>query len=96
MNRYETAKLVAVVAFAPLLALWHFILVRVNQNLPVEKKFSHFSPFPLGEWVRFRAEYRRLYPRSYLYPIATTGVFVYFLFALAMIGFRGWEYLAGK
>ena len=45
MNHYETTKLVLVAALLPLLAFWHFMVFRVNQRLPEERRIPHFSPF---------------------------------------------------
>ncbi|MBZ5671550.1 MAG: hypothetical protein LAO04_17715 [Acidobacteriia bacterium] len=94
MNRYETALLVAFATFSlPTFALYHVMVFKVNQQLPPDRRIPHRSYW--GGWSRLREEHKGFFPRSFLYQAAVTGAVMCLLIALAVAGFRFWEYWAG-
>jgi hypothetical protein len=95
MNHFEVALLAGFLTVClPTFMLFHIMLFRVNQHLPPERRIPHHSY--LGAWSRLREEYQGFYPRSFLYQATVTGAVMCMVFAVAVFGFRWWEFFAGK
>ena len=94
MNRYETALFLGfVMVWSLTFGLHHFMVFRVNRQLPPERRIPHSG---WGHWQRLRTEYIGLYPRSFLSDLMLRCAVVIVLLALAMVGLRIWEYARGS
>jgi len=95
MNQYETMLLIGFIAFyVPALGLYHLMVFRVNQQLPLARRIPH-SLF-WGGWSRLAKEYKAFYPESFLYQFTLTCAVTGLIIALGLAGFRVWEYAAGR
>ena len=95
MNRPETVLLCSFMAFyIPAFGLYHLMIHRVNQDLPQDDKIPH--SLSLVGWNRLANEYRRFYPRSFLYQFTATCAVTCLLIALGFGGLRIWEYVSGR
>jgi ABC-type spermidine/putrescine transport system permease subunit I len=95
MNHFTMALLAGfLTASLPTFALFHFMLFRVNQHLPPDRRIPHQLYW--GDWRKLRNEYLGFYPRSFLYLATVTGAVMCLGFAVALFGFGWWEYFAGK
>jgi hypothetical protein len=75
------------------LVLYHLMVFRVNKNLPREERIPHSLTF--GQRDRLSKEYRALYPRSILYPLALACAITVVALALAFAGVRIWDAARG-
>jgi hypothetical protein len=95
MNKYETALFVSfLAAYLPTIGLFHFMLSRVNSQLPPESRLPHSLSW--GEWNRLKREYKDFYPRSIVYQLTVSSAVAILILAIAMLAFRFWEYASGK
>jgi hypothetical protein len=94
VNRYEQAIFLTFAIFWVLIfGLYHFMILRVNGQLPSARRFPHSG---WGHWDRLVGEYKGFYPRTSLpWMMRQCGIAV-FVLALAMVGLRIWEYAASK
>ena len=91
MNQYEKALFLGfAMVWIPTFALYHFIVFRVNRQLPPDRKIQHST---WGQWNRIATEYKGLYPRSLLYELMLSGAIVVLILAFAIAGLRVWEYV---
>jgi uncharacterized membrane protein len=79
-----------VALYLPTFGLFHFIILRVNRNLPRSRRIPHF--LSRGNWTKLASEYKSFYPRSALYRLTVSGAIVVLLIAVVMFAFRFWEY----
>jgi hypothetical protein len=95
MNQRETMLLIGFVAFyLPAFGLFHFMIFRVNRQLPLARRIPH-SLYWRG-WGRLAKEYNEFYARSFLYQFTLTCAVTGLTIALGLAGFRIWEYAAGR
>jgi uncharacterized membrane protein len=91
VNQYDKALFVVFVALYLLtFGLFHFMILRVNRNLPRSRRIPHF--LSRGSWSKLANEYRGFYPRSVLYRLTVSGAIALLVIAVAMFVFRFWEY----
>jgi hypothetical protein len=94
MNQYGKWMFIAFMAFClPTFALLHFMILRVNQNLPRSRRIPHSLSW--GNWTRLASDYKSFYPRSNLYRLTESGAIISLILAVAMFAFRFWEYAKG-
>jgi len=95
MNQHETMFLIGFVAFyLPAFGLFHLMIFRVNQQLPLVRRIPH-SVYWRG-WSRLAKEYNEFYPESFLYRFTLTCTVTCLIIAIGFAGFRAWEYAAGR
>jgi hypothetical protein len=95
MNQYETALFVSfLAAYLPAIGLFHFMLFRVNSQLPPDRRLPHSLSW--GDWNRLKTEYKGFYPKSIVYGLTLISAYLILILAIAMLGFRFWEYANGK
>jgi hypothetical protein len=95
MNKYETALFVSfLAAYLPAIALFHFMLFRVNKLLPPDRRLPHSLSW--GDWNRLKTEYKGFYPRSIVYQLTLSSAAIIVILAIAMFAFRFWEYANAK
>jgi hypothetical protein len=73
--------------------LYQFMVVAVNRRVSESERIPH-SLFWHG-WSRVRDQYRTLYPRSVVYPLALASALVTAALAVAFLILRVWEYTHG-
>ena len=96
MNRYETMLLIGFTAlYAAAFGLYHLMIFRVNQQLPLDDRRIPHSLY-LGGWKRLARDYKRFYPRSFLYQFTLTCAVTGLILAVGFAGFRVWEYVMGR
>jgi hypothetical protein len=76
------------------LFLYHFMVFRVNKNLPPDDRIPHSLTF--GQRDRLRAEYKALYPRSIAYQMTVLCALSLIVLAAAFAGIRIWEAATGR
>jgi hypothetical protein len=92
MNQRETMLLVGFLPFyLAAFGLYHFMIVRVNQQLPVSERIPHH--ISVLAWKRLVGEYREFYPSSIIYPLTLSCAVTCVALALAFAGYRLWEYV---
>jgi hypothetical protein len=74
--------------------LYHFIVFRVNRNLPSDRRIPHSLYW--GGWNRVRSEYTSLYPRSRVYQFTVWCSAVLVILAGSFCVLRFWGYLIGR
>jgi len=75
-------------------ALFHFLIWRVNRGLPVDDQLPHtLSP---GDFGRLSREYRRFYPRSILYRLTLSIAIAIMALAVFLVVYRIWQAAAGR
>ena len=95
MNQYETMLLIGFIAvYLPAFGFYHLMVFRVNQQLPPPNRIPH--SLYLGGWSRLAREYKGFYPRSFLYQLTLTCAVTGLIIAVGLVGFRVWEYAAGR
>jgi hypothetical protein len=95
MNEYQKALLIGFgVFYFHALGLYHFMVFRVNRQLPPHRRIRH-SLF-WGGWNKLRDEYKGFYPRSSVYQMTVSSAVTCLLFAAAFSAFCFWEYSTGK
>ncbi|MCU1315096.1 MAG: hypothetical protein JWN63_418 [Candidatus Acidoferrum typicum] len=95
MNKYETALFVSfLAAYFPAVGLFHFMLFRVNSQLPPDSRLPHSLSW--GDWNRLKREYKRFCPRSIVYQLTVSSAVAISILAIAMLTFRFWEYASCK
>ena len=95
MNRYETSLFVSIlVFFFPAFAIYHYMLLRVNRQLPPDRKLPHSLTW--RGWNRLAKEYKSLYPKSSLYQLALSFAVTALILAVVLLALRFWEYLGGR
>jgi len=91
MNRYDKWMFIAFAALSlPTFGLFHFMILRVNRNLPRSRRIPH--SLSRGDWSKLANEYKGFYPRSILYRLTVSGAIALLTIAVAMFVFRFWEY----
>jgi hypothetical protein len=91
MNQYDKALFIVFVAlYLPTFGLLHFMILRVNRNLPKCQRIPHSLSW--GNWTKLANEYKGFYPRSLLYRLTVSGAIALLVIAVAMFIFRFWEY----
>jgi hypothetical protein len=91
MNQYEKGMFIAFVAlYLPTFGLFHFMILRVDRNLPRPRRIQH--SLSRGNWSKLANEYKGFYPRSVLYRLTVSGAIALLIIAVAMFVFRFWEY----
>ena len=94
MNQYDQGLFIAfIVLVLYTTALLHFMILRVNQNLP-QSEWISFSG-SRGRWKRLATEYRGFYPRSILPQLMESSAYLMLVVAVAMVVVRFWEYAKG-
>lgn len=87
MNRYETMLFCGFIVFyLPAFGLYHLMVLRVNRQLPSDRRIPH-SLF-WGGWNRLSSEFERFYPRSLLYQFTLTCAVICLIIAVLFAGFR--------
>ncbi len=95
MNRYQTILFGGFIAlYLPALGLYHWMVFRVNQRLPPDRRIPHSLYW--GGWNRLRNEFERFYPSSPLYQIALTLTATCLIIAVLFAGFSILQYAIGK
>ena len=95
MNQYELGLFAAFVAFyVPAFATYHFMVFRVNQQLPSSRRIPH--SLSLGQWNRLATEYKGFYPRSILYRVTISYAVTVLIIAVVLLILRFWEYARGR
>jgi hypothetical protein len=94
VNRYDTALFVAFLPFYFVaFGLYHFMVFAVNKRLAASERIPH-SLFWRG-WNRVRDNYRRLYPKSFVYQLSLACAVSVAAIACAFVALRVWEYAHG-
>jgi len=75
-------------------ALYHFMIWRVNRGLPGDDQLPHSLRF--GDLGRLSREYRRFYPRSILYHLTLSIAVVVMALAVFLVVYRIWEAAVGR
>ena len=70
------------------------MVFRVNRQLPPDRRIPH-SLF-WGQWKRVCTEYKGFYPRGIVYQLTLSCAVTILILALAILGFRFWEYATGR
>ncbi len=78
----------------PAVALYHFMIWRVNRGLPGDDQLSH--SLSLGDLGRLSREYRRFYPRSILYHLTLSIAVAIMALAVILVVYRIWQAAAGR
>lgn len=78
------------VLYLATLALFYFMIFRVNRNLPSSRRIPSFLPW--RNWSKLPAEYKRFYPKSIVYRLMVSGAIALLIIAMAMFVLRFWEY----
>ena len=95
LNQYEKALLIGFAVFCVSASgLFHFMVFRVNRQPPPDRSISHFHATMRRD--RSVDEHKRFYPRSSLHQMAVTSAVTCWLFAIAFLVLRFWDYLTGK
>jgi len=74
--------------------LYHFMVLRVNKNLPPGERIPHSLSF--GHRDRLAIEYKSLYPRSIVYQSTMLCAFTLIVLAVLFAGLRIWAAVTGK
>jgi|ERR1700733_1562894 hypothetical protein len=74
--------------------LYHFMVFRVNKNLPADERIPHSLTF--GQRDRLRTVYKSLYPRSSVYQMTFVCAVSLIVLASLFAGIRIWEAAAGR
>jgi len=93
----EPANLVLAVCCAFYFAaflLYHFMVFRVNRNLPGDDKIPHSLTF--GQRDRLAKEYKILYPKSILYQLTLLCAVTMFALAALFAVIRIWKAARGR
>jgi hypothetical protein len=76
------------------LFLYHFMVFRVNKNLPPSERIPHSLTF--GQRDRLGTEYKALYPRSIAYQMTVLCALSLIVLAAVFAGIRIWEAATGR
>jgi len=74
--------------------LYHFMVFRVNKNLPPNERIPHSLTF--GQRDRLATEYKSLYPRSIVYQLTLLCAVSLIALAAVFAGIRIWEAMTGR
>ena len=74
--------------------LYHFMVFRVNKNLPPNERIPHSLTF--GQRDRLATEYKSLYPRSIVYQLTRLRAFSLIALAAVFAGIRIWKAATGR
>ena len=74
--------------------LYHFMVFRVNRNLPPNERIPHSLTF--GQRDRLATEYKSLYPRSIVYQLTLLCAVSLIVLAAVFAGMRVWEAATGR
>jgi len=75
------------------LFLYHFMVFRVNKNLPPNERIPHSLTF--GQRDRLATEYKSLYPRSMVYQLTLLCAVTLIALAAVFAGIRIWQAASG-
>src|ERR1700674_1210396 len=75
--------------YFPAFFLYHFMVFRVNKNLPPNERIPHSLTF--GQRDRLATEYKSLYPRSIIYQLTLFCPVSLIALAAVFAGRRMWE-----
>ncbi len=74
--------------------LYHFMVFRVNKNLPPNERIPHSLTFRQRD--RLATEYKSQYPRSIVYQLTLLCAVTLIALAAVFAGIRIWEAATGK
>jgi flagellar basal body-associated protein FliL len=74
--------------------LYHFMVFRVNKNLPPNERVPRSLTF--GPRDRLAADYKSQYPRSIVYQLTLLCAFSLITLAGVLAGIRVWEAATGR
>ena len=74
--------------------LYHFMVFRVNKNLPLNERIPHSLTF--GQRDGLGKEYKSLYPRSIVYQLTLLCAVSLIALATVFAGIRIWDAATGK
>ncbi len=95
MDRSDEALFIAfIVVYVPTWSLYHFMIFRVNKELPLYRKIRHSLFY--GGWTKLRDEYKGFYPRSSLYHLTVSGAISCLVIATVIFVFNFWKLLVGR
>jgi hypothetical protein len=74
--------------------LYHFMVFRVNKNLPPNERMPHSLTF--GQRDRLATEYKSLYPKSMVYQLTLLCAVTLIALAAVFAGLRIWGAATGR
>jgi hypothetical protein len=91
MNPQDKGMFISFLAvYLPTFGLFHFMIFRVNRNLPMSRRIPH--SLSRGNWTNLANAYKEFYPRGILYRLSLSGAITLLVIAVAMFVLRFWEY----